>query len=370
MAFFGSSSRENSQRGREMLPMGNAMSNLQPGQYLNQIPNLARGELQPYINAGIRGQTSNLPDRLFGQILQGQQAAPDLYANMPNVYENAPNPYANRENLYLNNAPRQFGEMANDPSAFIDQIMRRYTPSEGYRFKEGRMQGAARNSAASGGFAGTQYDQERQADLIRGLLGQDQQQYLENTLGVQGQGLSGLERMLAGREREGQEYRAGNQEFNKFKYGGAERAQERRLQGSERALDRRLGGEERALTNFANYMANLNRGREERGYNASGDLVNINGTNLGQLESLSSAERRQLMQQLAEQRQSEQNEENARRQSRENEEYSRRQSRENKQRSRSNLIGQLAGGGLGALLGGGAGAGTGSKIGGMLGGLF
>jgi hypothetical protein len=48
------------------------------------------------------------------------------------------------------------------------------------------MLGAARNSAASGGILGTQFDQENQQDIMRGLLGQDQQQYLSNIMDIIG----------------------------------------------------------------------------------------------------------------------------------------------------------------------------------------
>lgn len=128
-----------------------------------------------------------------------------------------PNP-ANSAMPYLNQIPGAVGEyykpfinegalasgvsnpvynrMTENPTDFIDAIMRSYSPSEGYKFKEKYLTQAARNAAAQGGFAGTPTSQLEQADLVRGLLGEDMQQYLANILGVQQQGLQGQENRI------------------------------------------------------------------------------------------------------------------------------------------------------------------------------
>ncbi len=351
MAFFSSlfgGGGGGGRRGREAPVGGNQMTQQQPGQYMNQIPGMAQGQLNPYAERGDAAYHSQSPENYFRNALQVSSQYVNPYAGMQNLYENAPNPYGQRENLYQNNAPRQFGEMANDPSGYLDQIMRRYTPSEGYRFKQDRMGAAARNTAAHGGFAGTQYDQERQADLVRDLLGQDQQQYLKNAMGAQQYGLGGLERMLAGREREGEEYRRGSMAHQLAMLGGAERNQEKQYQGAENQQNRILGTHTDLFSKLAELAANRNAQREGRGFSASTDLANMLGTNLSQLEGLSSGERRQLMENL----------------------NSQNQQRYNNKRSRSNMIGQLGGGALGALLGGPAGAQVGSGLGGLIGGIF
>lgn len=86
-----------------------------------------------------------------------------------------------------------YGRMSQDPTEFINSIMRGYSPSEGYKFKEREMTRAAQNDAAQGGFSGTRTSQMQQADLVRGLLGEDMQKFLENILGVQKTGLGGQE---------------------------------------------------------------------------------------------------------------------------------------------------------------------------------
>lgn len=146
--------------------------------YLAQVPGQALQQLNPYIQ---RGQTAE--------------------AGNPGIYNRMYNEYANPDVI----SPPEYTEMSRNPMAFVENIMKNYEPSRGYRYKEGRMQQAMRNSAASGGFAGTQADQEQQAEAIRGMLGEDMQQFLQNILGVQGQGLSGrergMERGVLGRER-------------------------------------------------------------------------------------------------------------------------------------------------------------------------
>ncbi len=86
-----------------------------------------------------------------------------------------------------------YNKMTQDPNEFINSIMRNYNPSEGYRFKEKQMLRAAQNDAAAGGFAGTPYSQQQQAETVQGLLGNDMQQFLENIFRTQGAGLQGQE---------------------------------------------------------------------------------------------------------------------------------------------------------------------------------
>jgi hypothetical protein len=117
--------------------------------------------------------------------------------------------------------------MASNPLDYVNEIMRGYEPSRGYQYKQGQMSQAMRNSANAGGFTGTQFDQQNQAENVRDMLGEDMQQFLANILGTQQNGLSGLERMM--------------------------------------------GGRERTMENTAN-----------RGFNAASDLTNILGSNLGQ----------------------------------------------------------------------------------------
>ena len=71
--------------------------------------------------------------------------------------------------------------------------MEHYEPSKGFQFKKEKAIQAMQNSANAGGYAGTQYDQERQADLANQLQYQNEQDYINQILGIHGTGLSGLQ---------------------------------------------------------------------------------------------------------------------------------------------------------------------------------
>lgn len=188
--------------------------------YLNQIEPTVRGVYDPYRRHGF----------------DAENALPGKYGQMYQEYAN-------------NDTPEQYGEMSNDPMEFINNIMRGYTPSEGYKYKEKRMTDAARATGAAGGFAGTELDRESQAEMIKGILGGDMQEFLNNVLGTQKYGLEGRER------------------YNERNMLGKERA---------RALD-----------------AASEENRSNRGFIASHDLANILGSNLGQQADLSSMGSRQ-----------------------------------------------------------------------------
>jgi hypothetical protein len=146
----------------------------------------------PLIGAGIGLATSLLnnrnSNRRAGQVDQ-------QLAGVPQFGRDAYQPFINRGMQAQDQAADTYQQMQQNPTSFVDQIMQSYKPSQGYQFRQKNALGAARNSAAQGGFTGTSYDQMQQAELANGLLGQDQQQYLQNILGVQGTGLAGQQHL-------------------------------------------------------------------------------------------------------------------------------------------------------------------------------
>ena len=114
--------------------------------YLNQIPGVAHQYLDPYIQ-------------------QGQQAGAQL--------------------------PSHYDRLMNDPAGYLNEMLSGYKASEGYNNKSKNLLNTARNAAASGGFSGTEFDQNNQASLVNSLMSEDMQQYLENLMGIHGQGLAG-----------------------------------------------------------------------------------------------------------------------------------------------------------------------------------
>ena len=113
------------------------------------------------------------------------------FQGIPNIAHETFDPYINLGQQAGGVAQGQFGQMAQDPMAFINKIMEGYNPSEGYKFQKDELSRAAANTAAAGGMAGTMQDTENQSKLVQGLLSEDMQNWLNNVLGTQKTGLEG-----------------------------------------------------------------------------------------------------------------------------------------------------------------------------------
>jgi hypothetical protein len=203
--------------------------------YLNQIPNVAAQNLEPYRQAGPGGNS----------------LASSAYGQMHNLYRDLPD-------LYQNNFPQEYGQMAQNPVDFLNRIQQSYTPSEGYKYREKRLIDEGRSNAAAAGLSGTMGSREVEGNMLNGILSQDMQQYLQNILGIQSSGLSGQERQLAGRER--------RQQFGAAGQGEA------------------LGRSGAMGENIYN-----------KGYDAAADIANILGSNLGQQGNYAFQGQRQQM---------------------------------------------------------------------------
>lgn len=120
-------------------------------------------------------------------------------AAMPYLNQVAPmaqqnyNPYIQQGQQAMNQNAGQYAQMVGNPAAFYNQLQATYSPSAGYQFKQDKYQKAAEGAAAAGGYRGTQADQAAQAQLVQGLLGEDEGAYLDRVLGILGAGLQGNE---------------------------------------------------------------------------------------------------------------------------------------------------------------------------------
>ena len=143
---------------------------------------------------------------LFGRPAQNpaDQAMPYL-EQIPGVGKQYHEPFIQQGQQAQEQVNPLYERMSQDPSQFVNALMQNYSPSEGYRFKEREMNRAAQNTAASGGFAGTENDQMARAEMIRGLLGGDMQEFFQNVMGTQAMGLQGQENRIGrGYESSGQ----------------------------------------------------------------------------------------------------------------------------------------------------------------------
>lgn len=109
------------------------------------------------------------------------------------MYEKAFEPYVKRGAEAENQAYGQYQHLAENPWDMLEAIMEHYEPSKGFQLKSQKAQQAMRNTANAGGYTGTEYDKEREADLVNSLLHQDMGDYINQILGIHGTGLSGLQ---------------------------------------------------------------------------------------------------------------------------------------------------------------------------------
>ena len=118
-------------------------------------------------------------------------AAQPYFEQMPSYISKYEDPYINYGlNAGAQNA-NQFSKMATDPTGYYNDLYSTYEPSDSYQYNSDKMAETASNTAAAGGYSGTDSDIEKQTEQQNALLDQDWQQYLNNVLGIQGTGLQG-----------------------------------------------------------------------------------------------------------------------------------------------------------------------------------
>jgi len=120
-------------------------------------------------------------------------AAMPYYDRIPDILKQYYNPYIQRGDSAWNIFNPIQQSMANDPTAYLNNIMKGYKPSQGYQYQLDQMQKAAGNSAAAGGMRGSQQDIQNAAHIADQLSGADMQNFLSNVLGIQDKGMTGLE---------------------------------------------------------------------------------------------------------------------------------------------------------------------------------
>lgn len=94
-----------------------------------------------------------------------------------------------------NAAAGTYSQMAQNPAAFIDNLMGSYNQSNYSKYQEDEMTDAASAAAAQGGYSGTQQDVKNQEEITQGLLSKDEQQYLNNLMRSINTGLGGEQQM-------------------------------------------------------------------------------------------------------------------------------------------------------------------------------
>jgi hypothetical protein len=142
------------------------------------------------IGAGI----GSLLGGLFGQ---GRGSDPEKQANnylaqmQPNI-DKYLQPYIGAGQQAMGTLQDQYKNLLNNPNELLNNFGAGYKQSPGYQYNVDQMTKASNNAAAAGGYVGSPQQQEYMANQIGGLASQDYNQYLNNAMGLYGQGLEGM----------------------------------------------------------------------------------------------------------------------------------------------------------------------------------
>lgn len=118
-------------------------------------------------------------------------AAMPYYNKIPGQMREQYGPYQQMGMQAGNPYLQQSISMASDPNAFMENILKNYQPSKAYQTRLGESMRAAGNTMAMGGMRGSLADIDMESRLADSLLGEDMQQWLQNILGIQKQGMAG-----------------------------------------------------------------------------------------------------------------------------------------------------------------------------------
>jgi len=131
---------------------------------------------------------------IFGSGKSGLDAASPYLDQIPGMAREQLNPYINQGQTAGNAAQGTYGNMAQGAPDFYNDLFSKYSESEGFKRSRDNALKNARASAAGGGFSGTPYDQEQQMRLANDLGREDYQQYFNNIRNMQDTGLGGQEK--------------------------------------------------------------------------------------------------------------------------------------------------------------------------------
>ncbi len=130
-------------------------------------------------------------DSLFGGAQDPSKGAMKYLNKIPGMAQNAYNPYIQAGQNQLPGLEDQYSQLMNDPGARMNQIGSGYQESPGYQFAVQQALQGSGNAAAAGGMAGSPQHEQQNMTLANNLANQDYNQYMQNALGLYGEGLQG-----------------------------------------------------------------------------------------------------------------------------------------------------------------------------------
>lgn len=130
---------------------------------------------------------------LFGGGKNPANAANQYLNQIPGQMSPYFNPYIGAGQGALNTLQGQYGNLLNNTGDVYNKLAGGYKESPGYQFALQQALGAGQNQSAAGGMLGTPADQQQQMGIATGLANQDFGNYMQNQMGLYGQGLQGMQ---------------------------------------------------------------------------------------------------------------------------------------------------------------------------------
>ena len=136
---------------------------------------------------------------MFGTMGNPMEAANPYMSQANNYLGQTPNyvhqyldPYVQAGQGAMGNLQSQYQNLMNDPNSMLAKMGAGYKESPGYQRNVEEATRAAQHAANAGGYAGGPQQQAEMAKSIGGIASQDYNQYLNNVMGLYGQGLQGM----------------------------------------------------------------------------------------------------------------------------------------------------------------------------------
>lgn len=135
------------------------------------------------VGAGLGGLMSNWTN-------PSSKAMP--YMNqIPDMLKQYLSPYINAGNQALPGLQDQYGKLINDPGARMNEIGASYKQSPGFQFSLDQALQGANHAASAGGMAGSPQHEFQNMNIASNMASQDYNNYLSNALGMYNTGLQG-----------------------------------------------------------------------------------------------------------------------------------------------------------------------------------
>jgi len=132
---------------------------------------------------------------LFSDYKNPADAAMGDMGQIPGQINKYLSPYIQQGQAQYGNLNNQYNSLMNDPGGRVNQIGQSYHQSPGFQFAlQQALQGAG-HAAAAGGMAGSPQHEQQNMGIATQLGNQDYNNYLQNAMGMYGQGLEGAQGM-------------------------------------------------------------------------------------------------------------------------------------------------------------------------------